>query len=149
VSAVLLAVLIAAALGGACGGGGAAPGSVASAKTQDAHDRALNTQFQKLALQDKAVEGTSRLSAEQTRVALNRRRLVEAIRRRWEQRGIAVPTARRVVRQSSIDICAPIGPRGGTLEQRIARRVRELQRKQALYYLNLSCPSPRSGARPF
>ena len=168
VSAVLLAVLVAAALVGACGSAGPAPGSAASDKTQAAQDRALTTQFKKLALQDKAVQG-SHLSAAQRRRLVNRRRLVEAIRVRWEQRGIAVSTARRAGRQlvlssgvrsrvvrtrtvggqsvvevfspASFNICAPIGPRGATKAQRMARHVRELQRKQVLYYLNLSCPS--------
>jgi hypothetical protein len=166
---MLLTALVAAALIGACGSGGPEPGSAASAKTQAAHDKALTTQFNKLALQDKAVQATSGLTAEQRRRLLNRRRLVEAIRVRWEQRGIAVSTARQVVRQlarssgnrtrivrtrtvggrtvvhvfspASFNICAPIGPRGGSKAQRMARRARELQRKQVLYYLNLSCPS--------
>jgi hypothetical protein len=37
------------------------------------------------------------------------------------------------------NVCAPLGPRGGGRAQRQARRQRVLQRRQALYNLNLRC----------
>jgi len=38
------------------------------------------------------------------------------------------------------DLCGPIGPNGGGKAQRQARQLLSRRRKQALYYLNLSCP---------
>ena len=41
---------------------------------------------------------------------------------------------------SADDLCGPIGPNGAGKAQRQARQLLARRRKQALYYLNLSCP---------
>jgi hypothetical protein len=102
-----------------------------------------------LAAQDKLVQLGNRLAATHARVA-QARRLVARERRaaaRLARRRTTVTTPRpRTVAQSGFTLdrlCALI-ERGGSQAQRLAERRRERQRKQTLYYLNLSCPPVRT-----
>lgn len=104
---------------------------------------------QDLAAQDKLVQLSNRLAATHARVA-QARRLVKreraAAARRARQLRRAVAPQVRPVRQSGFSLewlCGPI-KRGESTASRLAAREREVKRKRALYYLNLSCPSVRS-----
>ena len=140
--ALLVAAIVAITLVAGCGGGTATP------KESAARDNAIDTQYKNLVAQDKVVAGaTANATSRQRLVAAMRRspRARAAIARLLRQRQARLRANNRKVVQisaiSTIDVCASVGPRGGTRAQRQARNARQLQRKRALYYLNLSCGS--------
>jgi hypothetical protein len=87
------------------------------------------------------------------RGAQNWARLAAALGRAWRHRFAANRAARHkvgpplretvveTIGPASDDICAPNGPHGGSRAIRQAHRDRALLRNQALYFLNLSCPT--------
>ena len=104
-----------------------------------------------LAAQDKLVQLGNRLAATHARIAQARRLVARerrvaallAARRQGLRR--QPPRPARVVQTgfSFEKLCGRI-PRGRDREARVAARQLERQRKEALYYLNLSCPPVRT-----
>ena len=91
-----------------------------------------------------------RHAAAQRRAAQQRRAAAQRLARQLQAQAISAAIQSKTVHVSQVlqyfgfspyDLCS-IGPNGGGKAQRQARRVRELRRKQALRYLNLSCPAP-------
>ncbi len=91
-----------------------------------------------------------RQAAAQRRAAQQRRAAAQRLARQLQAQAISAAIQSKTVHVSQVlqyfgfspyDLCS-IGPNGGGKAQRQARRLRELRRKQALRYLNLSCPSP-------
>lgn len=106
---------------------------------------------QDLAAQDQAVALSNQLAAIQGQHAAAQRQLAQARRAVARAQAASVATTRSSSRVSpprgqqvktfGDTLCAPTRPRTGTGPQRRAQRALELRRKQALYYLNLSCPA--------
>ena len=109
------------------------------------------TPKQDLAAQDQAVALSNRLGAIQRQHAAAQRQLVQTRREVARAQAASLATTRSSARVSAprgqhaktfVDqLCAPTRPRAATGPQRRAQRALELRRKQALYYLNLSCPA--------
>ena len=107
-----------------------------------------------LAPQDKAVQLGNQLAAIHRRVA-EAQRLVARQRRNalrldaLQRRRVVTHPAQavRVVRSTAFSLdtlCGPAKPRGNSRTARQLRRQHERARRQALYFLNLSCPPTRS-----
>jgi hypothetical protein len=116
-----------------CSSGGSATSDGARPSPATAHAKPVSAHALVVAAQRKIVQ-------HQSLVARDRKRLVAAIRRRWQQDGIPGST---VARRTT--------PRGGTATQQVvevssaggrlcgAGKGKTQQQRLALYYLNLSC----------
>jgi hypothetical protein len=106
---------------------------------------------QDLAAQDQAVALSNRLATIQEQHAAAQRQLAQTRRAVDRARTASVVATRRVsavtvphgqrTNTFADTLCTPTRARAGTGAQRRAQRALELRRKQALYYLNLSCPA--------
>ena len=137
---IVVAVLAVACIAG-CGG-------ATSAKDSAASDKAIDVQIKNEAVQDKLVGRATQLEQKRRRFVAAMRKspraraeIVSALRQRHGRQRAQTRTRVQVSSITTVDVCTPVGPRGGSRAQRQARRARVLQRQQTLYYLNLSCPS--------
>lgn len=124
VLAMLVAALVSVALLGGCGDSGP--------KAED------------LAAQDRLVTAANRLAAIRTaaveqRLARERHAYSLAAMEAPPTTEPPTPAVLRLLGITIDDLCAPIAHTGGRTQRR-EQRMLERRRKQALYYLNLSCP---------
>jgi hypothetical protein len=130
-----VAALLMIALLGGCGGGSSEP--------------SLGAQDQLVGLSNQLAVIHSQYAATQRRLARARRAVARVRATAVEPRGIETVTVTRVRRPKrgvrstvlSVDtLCSPIRVHGGSKPQRRALQQLERRRRQALYFLNLSCP---------
>jgi len=90
-----------------------------------------------------------RRAALQRRLAQQHRAAAQRLARQRQARAISAAIQSKTAHVSQVlqyfglspfDLCGPIGPNGGGTAQRRARQLLQLRRKQALRFLNLSCP---------
>jgi len=135
ITVVITALLLIALVGG-CGGGSSEP-------TLAAQDQLVGLSNQLSAVRSQYVAAQRRLAQAQRAVARVRASDVTAPPGTSRVTVTRVNPPKRGARSSvlSIDnLCSPIRGRAATGPQRRAQQLRERRRRQALYYLNLSCP---------
>jgi len=144
----MIAVFVAAILTFSLVGGCGSKPNVATQKTEQV---AQATQAKVLAAQHFRTQVAAAMKrAAAQRLARQRQAAAQRLARQRQAAAISAAIQTKTVDVSRVlqyfgisldNLCGPIGPNGGGKAQRQARQLLARRRKQALYYLNLSCPS--------